>query len=253
MITIWDLHHDEYKRLNFFIGNTIRYVGETCPVADRLIVSEGSSNKVPADQIAKTILYPCVKDTAFLHKKGYRYAFTKDQAQGLSFGGTSLILPPLFEQMQTSEERTTPACSMIHLLEQRDKKALQFIRNLRLTNYGLPHNPCRDVDVLAKTKFLVHPKTIGYLCNAVIKATSLQTPVIFTEESYKFGYQDYLKPDVSCIVVKNEHEANLAMQMSDKQYKRMQEEIAASVQRVRDSYDQIKAETAAFIQNVWPV
>ena len=252
MITIWDLHYDEYKRLDFFIGHTTRYKGDDCPVGPKLIVSEGSRYKVPSERIPNVILYPCVRDTADLVKQGFRYAFTKDEAQRQHFGNNSLTLPPIFPEITVNFARTIPACSMIHLLQQRDRKAAQFIRNLGIVNYGLPDNPCNDIETLGKTKFLVHPKTIGYLCNAVIKAMSTSTPVIFTEESFKYGYQDYLTPDVSCIVVKNEQQARRALMMDDQKYRRMQEQIRASVQRVRNSYDQVRRDTAAFIERVWP-
>lgn len=252
MITIWDLHHDEYKRLDFFIGNTTRYRGPTCPETRKLVVSEGSSGQIPPDQIPHTVLYPCIRNPNFLIAKGYKYAFTKDEAQRKYFGDNGLTLPPVFQPIPPEQKRTMLACSMIHLLQQRDKPAYQFIKKLGIINYGQPNNPCVDTEKLPTVKFLVHPKTIGYLCNAVIKATNCLTPVIFTEESYRFGYGDFLRPGVSCIVVKNEREARKAMQMSEASYKRMQEEIAASVERVRNSYDDIRLKTADFIKKVWP-
>jgi len=192
---IWDWHFDEYKRIKFYIDGQ-QYIGNSLPITNKLLTPEGYwIHDIPGEIRANTIIYPCVKSTEHIKNLGYKYALVKDKFQQLDWGiDNSIILPPIFNEFNEPKIITEKVITMIHDFENRDFHNYELCKRYGIKNYGLPDNPTlKDESVLNSTKYLFHPKEIGYLCNAVIKAINVGTPIIFTSKSYEFGYKDYIK------------------------------------------------------------
>lgn len=192
---IWDWHNDEFERIKFYT-NGQRYIGESVPKADKLITADGHwLNLIPKERREKTIIYPCVKSTEHIKSLGYKYAFVKDMAQQENWGiENSIVLPPIFNNFNEPKIITNEVISIVHNFKERDLDNYNLCQEYGVKNYGFPDNPTWSADaILNSTKYLFHPKEIGYLCNVVIKAINVGTPIIFTTKSYNFGYKDYIK------------------------------------------------------------
>lgn len=194
--TIWDWHGDEYNRLKFYINEAERYIGEEFPNCDKLIMPEGYwMYYIPVELRSNIIIYPCVKDLDNIKNLGYKYALVKDKEQQLNWGiNDSVILPPVFNDFNEEKIFINEIITMINYFNRRDPINYQLCQHYGIKNYGYPDNPTElDNSILNSTRYLFHPKEIGYLCNVVIKAINVGTPIIFTSRSYEFGYKDYIK------------------------------------------------------------
>lgn len=192
---IWDWHNDEYERIKFYT-NGLRYVGKNIPIHNQLIVPDGEwLNDIDKNSRERIIVYPCVKNTEHIKELGYKYALVKDKAQQENWGiENSIVLPPIFNGFKEPKSFSNGVITIIHNFEDRDKKNYDLCKEYGITNYGFPENPTWSADaILNSTRYLFHPKEIGYLCNVVIKAINVGTPIIFTSKSYEFGYKDYIK------------------------------------------------------------
>lgn len=252
MITIWNKHKDEYLRLSHFVGENQEYVGEQFPNAQYLIMPEGPwIHSVPQNKRKNIILYLCVEPKHYNHFKslGFKFAFVKDTKAKNAWGQNSIVLPPLFSGFNENTNKTDLCCSVIHNYKQRCPAGHEITTSLNIPNYGLPDNPCYDVpSLLNKTKFLVHIKTVGYLCNVVLKAMVALSPIIFTKESYQFGYEDYLKHNENCFIANNKQEITNFLQTDGEKYKNMQENIKKQILKTMSTYDHVKKETISFMK-----
>jgi hypothetical protein len=245
-VIIWDWHKDEYDRVNFFCPGE-RYVGENTPDLSQVIASPEHRNMWQLNP-AKTILYPCVDDTKQFTDFGFKYAFTKDSTQ--QWEGESLILPPVFEP-QPPQEKTNDAVCIIHEYKIRQPENYRITKSLGVPIYGHPENHCHNVpELLAKTKFLVHFKHIGYLCNAVLKAMMNGTIPIFDKKAFTLGYSDYLTPDVSCIVINEPNEVKTILTMSDATREDYIKAINESMAKVIATYPEVKQKAKEFVNGV---
>jgi hypothetical protein len=104
--------------------------------------------------------------------------------------------------------------------------------------------------LLAKTKFLVHFKHIGYLCNAVLKAMMNGTIPIFDRKSFTLGYSDYLTPDVSCIVVNDHDDVKKILTMSDATREDYIKAMNESMAKVMATYPEVKQKAKEFVNAV---
>lgn len=194
-ITIWDWHGDECARIKFYIGGE-GYIGENLPDYERLTVSEGYwMESIPANLREEIIMFPCVKTTQNIRDLGYKYAFAKDKAQQLEWGeDKSIILPPIFNDFNEPKVIKNDIITMVMDFQRRDLVNYELCKSYGIKNYGSPDNYTdNDNAVLNSSRYLFHAKEIGYLCNVVIKAINVGTPIIFTSKSYEFGYKDYIK------------------------------------------------------------
>jgi hypothetical protein len=192
-MTIWDWHNDEFLRIKNYVNGT-RYIGDKVPETDILICPDGWwLNAIEPKKRSKVIVYPCVKDTTHIKALGYKYAFCKDKEQAINWGAGAFILPPVFFDFNEPKNIQRDVCSIVHNWEIRDLKGFNIAKNYGVVNYGFPNNPTWSPEsIINSSKYLFHPKEVGYLCNVVIKAISLGTPVIFTSESFTYGYKDYI-------------------------------------------------------------
>ena len=62
----------------------------------------------------------------------------------------------------------------------------------------------KDIDVLIKTKYCLHIKYWGHVCNAPLKSLALGVPVIMDSITYNMGcYSYYLQHQFNCLVLQN--------------------------------------------------
>jgi len=243
---IWDWHIDEYERVNFFCPGQ-RHIGNDFPDMSQIIACPDVPQINRLDR-QRTIIYPCVQDTSAITALGFKYAFTKDTTQ--KWDGESIILPPVFEP-QKPQEKTQDAVTIIHYYSQRDYANYQITKNLNIPIYGLDDNPCHDVHrMLAKTKFLVHFKHLGYLCNVVLKSMMNGTIPIMDKKSFELGYSDYLQADVSCIVVNDHDDMKKILTMSDATREDYIKAMNESMAKVMATYPEVKQKAKEFIDAV---
>lgn len=243
---IWNWHNDEFERLHYFTGGH-NFVGDFPPNGDLIAMPDGWwLHKI--ENKDKIILYPCVKDTSHLTAMGFKYAFTKDSHH--KWDGDSCVLPPLFKEHEP-KEKALKACSVIHYYRERDRANFDKVRNLPYAIYGFGHEVNYDIDgTLSQTKFLIHFKEIGYLCNAVIKAMAHGTIPIMTANTFTFGYADYLTPNETCIIAETPDEIEAAINMPETKRKQMSDNLLQSVQEIKATYPTIKEKAKEFINAV---
>jgi hypothetical protein len=242
---IWDFHGDEAKRMQFFTGIDNIYVGEKIPECDLLIMPD-VPQLYDIKERTKVILYPCVSDFSTFKSLGYTNYFTKDKSQSLQVH-SSLILPPVVDFLDYKKRPTTTMVSLVHYYQQRDPKNYKRTIEAGCYVYGYPDNPIEDMPVIQDAKFVLHLKEVGYLCNVTLKAMSLTTPVIFSPESYKYGYQDYFKDGYNCIVT---DDLDKALAISDNEYNKLRMNLYKTIKHIQSSYSKVKEDVAKYIENV---
>jgi hypothetical protein len=115
-----------------------------------------------------------------------------------------------------------------------------------VVNYGFPNNPTFSAEsVINTSKYLFHAKEVGYLCNVVIKAINLGTPVIFTSKSYQYGYKDYITNPL----IADSKEQFDAIINSDAIYKEQIELYKTYKQNIIDLQNQTKID----ITRIWNI
>lgn len=243
---IWNWHNDEYERLHYFTGGH-NFIGDFPPLSDVIAMPDGWWLEKISDK-SKVIIYPCVKDTSHISAMGFKYAFTKDTKQG--WNGEAVVLPPVFKTVQ-QQKKTDAACSVIHYYAQREPKNFQKIAPLGYPIYGFGHEVNYDIDgTLAKTKFLIHQKEIGYLCNAVIKAMNHGCIPIMNSATYTYGYEDYLTPNETCIIADSTEQILEAIHMSEQSREQMQHNLYNAVENIKDTYHEASIKAHELIQRV---
>lgn len=243
---IWNWHNDEYERLHFFTGGK-NFVGDFPPYGDLVAMPDGWwLNKI--DNKDKIILYPCVKDTSQLTAMGFKYAFTKDSHH--KWNGESIVLPPVFKHHE-AKPKTQTACSVIHYYKERDRKNHDMIAPIGYPIYGFGHEVNYDIDgTLAQTKFLIHFKEIGYLCNAVIKAMAHGTIPIMSAATFTYGYADYLTPGKTCIIAETKDQIQDAVNMPESKRKEMADNLLDKVEQIKSTYYEVKHKTELWLNGL---
>lgn len=257
MITLWNTHNDAYKRISYFLGDHIYYGGTTVPNFKYLIVSEGPWLKdIPKEKFSKVLGFPCLKPSFFsqIRGLGFKNIIAQDSVQEEAWGKNEAVSIPVYiDKIYEPQKRTQLICSIVNEYEKRNYFCYQMNKRLKIPNYGTPDNYHPNIiDLLSSTKFLFHPKNIGYLCNVVLQAMQTLTPVIFTEESYRHGYTDFLTRNENCIVLRNENHLKKVLEMDDLKYQKLQENIALSVKKIQSTYSEGKVKLKNFIQKIWP-
>jgi len=248
--TIWDWHGDEYNRLQFYINNVERYIGEEFPISDKLIMPEGYwMYSVPAELRSNIIIYPCVKDLNNIKDLGYKYALVKDSAQQLNWGiDNSVILPPVFNEFNEDKVFINDIITMVSDFNRRDPINYHLCQQYGIKNYGYPDNPTQfDNAILNSTRYLFHPKEIGYLCNVVIKAINVGTPIIFTSKSYEYGYKDYIKYP---LIADTKDELDNILNC-EKTYSEYVQYLKKVKQNILGMQEKAKTEVVEFLKKIW--
>jgi hypothetical protein len=217
-VVIWDWHADEYERINHYVKGD-RYIGETPPANyDLLIAPDGPWLNLIQDK-SNVIVYPCVKDIDHIKALGYTRAFTKDKEQTDKWGEGAICLSPLMKAEPKGYTKDIMVSSIVHNFKERDPKGYAITKDYDVRNYGFPDNPTWSAEsIIEMSRFILHAKHVGYLCNVVIKAISLGTPCIFTPESFAFGYKDYLTPNHDCFIVNTKEEFMNIVNMGEDRY-----------------------------------
>jgi hypothetical protein len=242
---IWDFHGDEAKRMKFFTGINDVYVGAYEPQCDLLVMPDVPQLHQIQDR-DKVIVYPCVADLTTFKQLGYKHYFAKDKAQAAQVEG-AVILPPVVEYIDYKKQPTTTMVSLVHHYYHRDPKNYQRTLAAGCKVYGYPDNPIQDIPTIQDAKFVLHLKEIGYLCNVCIKAMSLTTPVIFSPESYKYGYQDYFKDGYNCIVT---DDIDKAIAMPDAEYNKLRANLYKTIEELVATYPRVQLEAAKYIERI---
>jgi hypothetical protein len=231
-VVIWDWHGDEFDRVNHYIKGE-RYIGDTPPPDyDLLITADGPWLHLIQNK-SNVIVYPCVKGVQHIKDLGFTKAYTKDSEQTKNWGEGAICLPPLMNAEPKGYKKDIAVCSIVHNFRERDPIGYAITKEYGVRNYGFPDNPTWTAEaIIEMSRFLLHAKHVGYLCNVVIKAISLGTPCIFTPESFTFGYKDYLTPDVDCFIVNNKQEFEAVVHMDDERYSEVIENLKETKEKL---------------------
>jgi hypothetical protein len=239
-IVCWDKHGDEFKRLYRYLEyiniQLLNYQSEREPppsdIADIFIVHEGHwIYNIPPDIRAKCILAPCIRlrqqDVSSFKNFGIKYAICKTANQAEIWGDGSVIVNTICkpEPIHNLSNRDK-IVSLIHNWKERDSESFALalqIKNLQKYGEGADQlGHIRDIDILNESKFLVHIKKIGYVCNCVIKAISLGVPVITTPDTIYQGYEEILIHNQTALICNDIEEINFAINLSDDRYQQLQ-------------------------------
>jgi hypothetical protein len=236
MITIWDWHNDEYNRIKHFIPDSFRYVGSEIPDFDLLIVPDGNwLAQIPIEKRDMVIVVPCVQTVDHIKRLGYKYAFTKDSAQHQLWGEGSIIVPPIVEDKGNEHNPSIDLATFVHAYQRRDEQGYNFSVKAGAHIFGMDADLKADYDYLPKCKYIIHSKTIGYLCNSVVKAISYRVPVIFSRESFDRGYKDYLTPDYDCFVVDTPNQAKHIINTGTD----IRENLKQTINKIQNQYEKV--------------
>jgi hypothetical protein len=233
---IWDFHADEAKRMQFFTGIDTIYQGEAIPEHDLLIMPDVPQLYKIQDK-SKVIVYPCVKDLSTFKILGYERYFTKDKAQSKQVDN-SVILPPVVDYIGYNKRPIREMVSLVHYYEKRDPKNYKRTIEAGATLFGHENNPTwEDMEEIKNSKFVLHIKEVGYLCNVTLKAMCLTTPVIFSPESFEYGYQDYFRDGYNCIVT---DDIEKALAISDSDYNALRIGLHTTIREIQSTYTETK-------------
>ena len=247
MITIVNAHGDELERVQFFLDSLHSvHVGTLVPDGDVIICPDIPMINTIDDK-SNWIIQPCVMDAKGMSNMGYKKAILKDTYQ--KWGAESIILPPVFKDIPHSNTFQYEKVALVHHFYDRDPRGCIQTESIgaQVIGYG-GEKVEHDFNVLPYTKFLIHFKTIGYLCNAVIKAMNYNVPVIFLEKSYEYGYKDYLTKDFSCKVFETPEQAkDFIDNCTNEEYEALKKGIQSEKDKWRAKYPDIKKAFKQFI------
>jgi hypothetical protein len=243
---IWNFHGDLVERTKYFTGIADVYTGTQPPKGYSVLITPENPALYTIGDKTNVIVQPCIRDVSEFKRLGYQYYFATDSAQAAQVH-SCVIIPPLVEYIDYKKQPTTTMVSLVHLYEQRDPKNYKRTIDAGCKVYGYPDNPIEDIPTIKDAKFVLHLKEVGYLCNVTLKAMSLTTPVIFSPESYKYGYQDYFKDGYNCIVT---DDIDKALAISDTEYNKLRMNLYKTIKHIQSSYSKVKEDVAKYIENV---
>jgi len=243
---IWNFHGDLVERTQYFTGIADVYTGTQPPKGYSVLITPENPALYTIEDKTNVIVQPCIRDVSEFKRLGYEYYFATDSAQAAQVD-SCVIIPPLVKYIDYKKQPTTTMVSLVHLYEQRDPTNYRRSIKAGCKVYGLPDNPIQDIPTIQDAKFVLHLKEIGYLCNVCIKAMSLTTPVIFSPESYKYGYQDYFKDGYNCIVT---DDIDKAIAMPESEYNKLRANLYKTIEELVATYPRVQLEAAKYIERI---
>jgi glycosyltransferase involved in cell wall biosynthesis len=216
----WDKHGDEFERISKHLALegiiSIRHISQEPPLvdmADIFFIHEGPwLDSVPQDIRQRCILAPCIKLDGHVEtfkKKGFRHAVCKTNDQLKVWNDEdSIVVPNICDpQEPPNQENQKDIISLINGYKIRDKNSFSLAKQIpNIKMYGIGEEQLgwtREIEVLKTAKFLIHIKNMGYVCNAVIKAIAMGVPVITTESTMRYGYEELLIHNFNAIICKD--------------------------------------------------
>ena len=219
----WDKHEDEFKRISKHLAiagiTSIQYISEEPPsadMADIFFVHEGPwLNTIPQEIRQRCIIAPCIKLDGYvkmLKEQGFHHAVckTNDQLKVWS-NEDSIVVPSICDSQEPANlENQKDIISLINGWKIRDSNSFSLAKQIpNIKMYGVGEDQLgytREIEVLKTAKFLIHIKNLGYICNAVIKAIAMGVPVITTESTIRYGYEELLIHNFNTIICKDINE-----------------------------------------------
>jgi hypothetical protein len=219
----WDKHGDEFERISKHLAlegiTSIRHISQEPPLADMadiFFVHEGPwLDSIPHDIRQRCILVPCIKLDGYVEmfkQKGFHHAICKTNDQLKVWNDEdSIVVPNICNpQEPANPENQKDIISLIHDWKIRDTNSFNLAKQIpNIKMYGVGEEQLgdiRDIETLKTAKFLVHIKNMGYVCNAVIKSIAMGVPVITTESTIRYGYEEILIHNFNAIICKNINE-----------------------------------------------
>ncbi len=99
----------------------------------------------------------------------------------------SFCFMPFYPGLPTYTEAGVKVISLINNYAKRFPEDHAFASTITRHLYGTP-DPVNDVEKFKDTRWLLHIKTNGFVCNAVMKALACGVPVILDEMSWRNGF-----------------------------------------------------------------
>lgn len=234
-VVYWDRHGDEYRRVSGQLApfdiSVEKYVSATPPTAgDVFFVHETDwfSNLSPFVR-SRTILSLTQRIDGKWRQYGVRHAIFKHNNHATEWGEGGFCVPPLCGAQVS--DGGSDIVSLINDWKVRDATSFQFAAQIPgLKMYGSGPGQlgwAQDFEVLRKSRFLVHVKHLGYLCNAVVKAIVMGVPVLTDPETLNYGYDDLLIPGQTCVVSPDIEILKLAARMQDDEYRVLRDNCLA--------------------------
>ena len=93
------------------------------------------------------------------------------------------------------KESGTKVITMVNVYKERFPEEYELAKTITNNIYGLPDNSVNDIEALKDTKWLLHIKRNGFVCNAIIKALACGVPVIVDTETYTNTFLENLIQD----------------------------------------------------------
>lgn len=242
-IVIWNKHEDEAQRLRSYLeagGYEVQEVCElACPSlgsAHCMFMCEGvCKDSTPPDVRKHTIIYLCGTYSAdqmgLWASQGFRAYLPKEQtAYDRCPGSLKAIVPPFIRNPNEQiTDGTGGICGMVVNLDKRNPAQYHWALQAGITIYGTDTPFMDDLQVLRHLRWLWHTKTIGYVCNAVIKALVSGVPVLTNPETVVCGYEKILKDGENCLIRRTPAELkSAALATSEEEWARMSRNCWAS-------------------------
>lgn len=237
-------HGDERDKYEYYFNKSpdeYDYISLTHKIYDNIHFTLSELHIIDIDILKNNptlfgyIYWPISED--FIPPNNINYIITRTEKQQKMLESVVadhqkvLFLPPNPKQFNLNikdkslDEIHINAISLIHYPERPNNPKLQHIKCLNF-GYNTHIGPVGS-NILKYSKFLIHIKPWGYVCNNVFHAINFLTPVIFDIDTfYTRGFDEYFTPDVDCKVLDTVHEINSYMvDVTDREYLSMVENI----------------------------
>jgi hypothetical protein len=126
----------------------------------------------------------------------------------------------------------------------------KLVPNIDIKTYGDGEDTCNDIEVLKKSRYLIHIKYWGHVCNAVVKALAIGVPIIMDIHTYNIGkYSAYIFHNHNAMVFNTIDEISYFLNNDIDIYPKLKETCMKEATKYHYNYD-LNEEEKIYFENM---
>jgi hypothetical protein len=137
---------------------------------------------------------------------------------------------------------------MVHDQDKRDPEGYAWAKKAGILVLGTESPTWDALDVFRTLRWLWHVKTVGYICNAVVKALVCGVPILMNQRTFDLGgYDSFLIPDMHVLIRDTPEELKeAALHLPSEKW----EEMSWTCRASRDYFCQVQLENISELRDL---